>query len=251
MLVYICEESKNDAIRLKHLLSTFSREKGLSIEMNLFASGEELSTACRQAQQQPDILFLSTPPDIENGREIARELQSNGYEGDIVYTISNAEYNGDKSDEAHLFCLRKPFDYLNLLNILEQCFPVLLNAQQSFSFVRKKKEISIPYGEILFFETGQPHTVVIHTTTESVIFRGALSQIADYFHNIDNFLPIGRSFVINLNHVTGRLRNDLIMSDGSIVQIPLRKQEDILQLVKKWQKNATGEHTYPQVIPRH
>ena len=57
--------------------------------------------------------------------------------------------------------------------------------------------------------------------------------------------------MINLNHVTGRLRNDLIMSDGSIVQIPLRKQEDILQLVKKWQKNATGEHTYPQVIPRH
>lgn len=246
MLVYICEESENDALRLKHLLSTFSREKGLSIEVNLFTSGEELSKAYRQTPRQPDLLFLSASIDSENCNELTRELQSNGHEGDIVYTMSAT----DKSDRKNLFCLRKPFDYLHLLNIMEQCFPVLPNAQQSFSFVRKKKEISIPFAEILFFETGQPHTVILHTTSESVIFRGALSQIANYFHNIDNFLPIGRSFVINLNHVTGRLRNDLIMSDGSIVQIPLRKQEDVLQVVKKWQKEGANESKYPQAVPR-
>ncbi len=242
MLIYICEESENDALQLKHLLSTFSQEKGLNFEVIPFSSGKELSADYRQALRQPDLLFLDIHIGSENGIDTAKELQTIGYKGDIIFTLSSVEPITDIDDTELLYCLRKPFDYPQFMNIMNQCCPIHPKSQQLFSFVQKKKEISIPFTDILFFETGQPHTVILHTTAENVVFRGALSEIADYFQNVDNFLPVGRSFVINLNHVTGRLRNDLIMSDGSIVQIPLRKQEDVLQVVKDWKKEEASGH---------
>lgn len=242
MLIYICEESENDALQLKHLLSTFSQEKGLNLEVIPFSSGKELSADYRQTLRQPDLLFLDIHIGSENGIDTAKELQAIGYKGDIIFTISSIDPTADIDNTEFVYYLQKPFDYPQIMNIMNQCCPILPKSQQLFSFVQKKKEISIPFTDILFFETGQPHTVILHTASEHIVFRGALSEIADYFHNVNNFLPVGRSFLINLNHVTGRLRNDLIMSDGSIVQIPLRKQENVLQVVKHWKKDEAAGH---------
>ncbi len=242
MLIYICEESENDALQLKHLLSTFSQEKGVNVEVIPFSSGRELSADYRQALRQPDLLFLDIHIGNENGITTAKNLQAIGYKGDIIFTISSIDLTADIDDMEFPYYLQKPFDYPHFMNIMNHCCPVPPKSQQFFSFVQKKKEISIPFADILFFETGQPHTVILHTSSENMVFRGALSVITDYFHNVDNFLPVGRSFLINLNHVTGRLRNDLIMSDGSIVQIPLRKQENVLQVVNHWKKDEAAEH---------
>ncbi len=239
MLIYICEELENDILQLKHFLSTFFQEKGVNLEVVSFSSGEELSEHDRQSKRQPDLLFLNYHFDSKNGIETAKELQNMGYQSAIILTVSPEETFTPAEDIKPLYYLWKPFDYSHFIHIMEQYCSITQKKQQYFSFIRKKKEISIPFADILFFETGLPHTVILHTISENVVFRGALSEIADYFHNVDNFLPVGRSFVINLNHVTGRLRNDLIMSDGSIVQIPLRKQEDVLQVVKHWKKEET------------
>ena len=239
MLIYICEELENDALQLKHLLSTFFQEKGVNLEVTSFSSGEELAANCMQSKQQPDLLFLDIHIGSKNGIQTAKELQNIGYQGGVILTLSPGEIFTGTDELKPLHCLWKPFDDTHFTDIMEQYCNIPQKTRQYFSFTRKKKEISIPFADILFFETGQPHTVILHTVSENVIFRGALSEVAGYFQNIDNFLPVGRSFVINLNHVTGRLRNDLIMSDGSIVQIPLRKQEDVLQVVKHWKKEET------------
>lgn len=239
MLIYICEESENDTLQLKHFLCTFSQEKRLDLEVIPFSSGKELSADYSQAIRQPDLLFLDIRSDSENGTDTAKALWKMGYMGNVIFTVSSGDTEEPIDNMSPLYYLRRPFDYDHFIDIMEQCSQALQNAGQYFTFVKKKKEIAIPCTDILFFETGQPHTVILHTVSDTVVFRGALSQIADFFCNNNNFLPVGRSFVINLNHVNGRLRNDLIMSDGSIVQIPLRKQKDVLHVVNHWQKRNT------------
>lgn len=105
-----------------------------------------------------------------------------------------------------------------------------------FYFTFKKKTFSVPYEDILFFETGRSHSVVLHTTEAIFSFSGSLSNISDALSVSDGFLPIGRSFLINLNHVAGQINKDLKMSDGSTVQIPVRRRTQILNTVAKRMK---------------
>jgi len=241
MLIYLCENSGSDALRLEHHLNTFSREKQLNFDIISFSSGEELSASYKQALQLPDLVLFAVGENDRHGTDTARELRDMGYAGGIIFT-SSAELSAEADEVNALYCLPQPCDYSQFVYAMEQCGDIFQNARQNFTFQRKKKQISVPYTDILFFETGQQHTVILHTASEAISFRGTLSQIAEGVCHTDNFLPVGRSFLINLNQVKGRLKNDLVMSDGSIVQVPLRKQEDVLSEVERWQKGIYNGH---------
>ena len=235
MLIYICEDSKSDTLRLKHHLDTFSKERQYNFEIVAFSSSETLFADYENTQKQPDLMFLDIYMDGENGMDTAKKLRNMGYEGGIIFTTSSTEYAMDSYEVNALYYLQKPYDHNHFVNAMERCNHILQKTQNSFTFIRKKKEYSIPYADILFFETGQ-HTVIVHTTSDTISFPGSLNQIAEVLQHADNFLTVGRSFLINLDHVTGQFQNDLIMSDDSIVQIPVRKKDEVLSAVEQWQK---------------
>lgn len=235
MLIYICEDSESDTLRLKHHLNTFSKERQYYFEIVAFSSSEKLFDAYGKTHKQPDLLFLDIYMEGKNGMDTAKQLRNMGYTGGIIFTTSSTEYAMDSYEVNALYYLQKPYDHSHFVNAMERCSHILKKTQQSFTFTRKKKEYSIPYADILFFETGR-HTVILHTTSDTISFPGSLSQIAEVLQHADNFLTVGRSFLVNLDHVTGQFQNDLIMSDNSIVQIPVRKQEEVLSAVENWQK---------------
>lgn len=103
--------------------------------------------------------------------------------------------------------------------------------QQNFTYTVRKKEFTIPCADIVFFETGR-HTVILHTLSDTVSFTGNPASIVMEFGDTEAFLPIGGSYLINLNHITGQAADDLIMSDGTVVQIPLKKRGEIFSIVR-------------------
>ena len=103
---------------------------------------------------------------------------------------------------------------------------------------------SLPYSDILFFETGQ-HNVLLHAISETFTIPGNLTQLTEDFASVVCFLPVGRSYLVNLNHVTGILQHDLIMEDHSIVQIPFRKRDEVSKAVNSWFAKLEKEPTHP------
>lgn len=91
--------------------------------------------------------------------------------------------------------------------------------------------MSIPYDDIIFFETGKSHTVALHTVTGIYFLNYILTHVVECLKDTYYFLSVGRSFLINIHHVSGQIGNALSMSDDSIVQVPLRKQSEILTAV--------------------
>lgn len=238
MLIYLCEDSESDMLRLKHHLTTFSKETHYEFEIIAFSSGEELLEMYQHTSQtqKPKLLFLDIYLEGKNGIEIARQLRSLGYLGGIIFTTSSMEHAMDSYEVNALYYLQKPYNHTHFMNAMKRCHHILIQEEQTFTYIWKKKELSIPYVDILFFETGQQHTVIMHTINDTIAFSHSLSQITASFLQVKNFLSVGRSFLINLNHVIGKQGNDLIMRDNSIVQIPIRKQKEILLAVEQWQK---------------
>lgn len=238
MLFYICEDSESDAMRLNHHLNTFSQEYSLPYQSVTFSSGKELIDAYEQSAVKPDLVFLDIYMDGTDGIESARALRRMGYTGGIIFTTSSTEHAMDSYEVNALYYLQKPYDHNHFMNAMQRCGNLFQKPPQNFVYTIRKRQYSVPYTDIVYFETGR-HTVILHTTEGTVSFADNLSRIVGLFHSTDDFLPIGRSYLVNLYHVTGQADNDLLMSDGSIVQIPLKKQREILSAIEQWRKSIS------------
>lgn len=234
MLIYLCDDSESDTLRLKHYLNKYAEERKLNFELHSFSSGEELLAAFQQEQphKKPELIFLDIFMENLNGMEAARQLRRVNYAGGIIFTTSSTEHAMDSYEVNALYYLQKPYDRRHFENAMTRCGALLQKARPHFTFTRKKQEISIPYENIIFFETGRSHTIFLHTTSGIYSLSDSLARITECFRGADCFLPVGRSFLINRNHIAGQSENDLIMSDSSIVQVPIRKREEILAAIK-------------------
>lgn len=238
MLIYLCDDSESDMLRLKHYLDKYAEQTKLQFEPVSFSCAEELLTTFKQTARPPELMFLDIYMSNLDGMEAARQLRNMHYQGGIIFTTSSTEHAMASYEINALYYLQKPYDRKDFENAMARCGSLLLKAKPCYTFTQKKKEISIPYENIIFFETRPSHTIFLHTTSGNYSFYGTLTQVTDLFQNMDVFLPIGRSFLINLEHVSEQAAHDLIMSDGSIVQIPLRKQAEILAAVERYRERT-------------
>lgn len=234
MLIYLCDDSECDIFRLKHYLCNYAEERKLIFDLTIFSSGERLLEAFRQSAQKPELIFLDIFMPGLNGMDTARQLRDMRYSGGIIFTTSSMEHAMDSYEVNALYYLQKPYDRNHFENAMSRCGSLLQKAHPHFSFTLKKREISIPFEDILFFETGQSHSIVLHTKSGVYSFSGTLTQIMSFFEGAEQFLLVGRSFLINLIHVTEQRENDLIMSDGSIVQVPVRKREEVFKALENY-----------------
>lgn len=238
MLIYLCDDSISDILRLRHYLNTYAQKMKLTFDPVSFSSSEELLDAFKSAHHKPELIFLDIYMADTSGMEAARQLRNMHYQGGIIFTTASTEHAMDSYEVEALYYLQKPYDRSHFENAMARCSSLLLQAKPCFTFTHKKKEYSIPYTDIVFFETGQSHTIFLHTLSGVYAFPGTLTQIAAFFNGFDCFLSVGRSYFINLNHVTGLAGSDLAMADGAIAQIPLRKREEVLETVEKWLKKS-------------
>ncbi len=234
ILIYLCEDSEADLLRLRHHLDAYENEKQLEFEVREFSSGDDLLTAFKEAAKKPLLMLLDIYMEGLDGMEVARRLRGMGYEGGIIFTTSSTEHAMDSYEVNALYYLQKPYDHTHFQSAMERCGPFLANIQQRFVFRKRRREIAVSYKDILFFETGQSHSIILHTTSQTFSFTGTLAQIAYSLRQSDCFFQIGRSFVVNLDQISGWQQNDLLMSDGSIVQIPLRKHGEVFAMVQEW-----------------
>lgn len=228
MLIYLCDDSTSDLLRLEHYLVSYAEQNRLDFELKSFFSGEELTAAYRQASVKPELVFLDIFMSGLTGMDAARQLRSMHYEGGIIFTTSSTEHAMDSYEVNALYYLQKPYDRIHFINAMERCSTLREKAKPRFTFIMKKREIAVLPEDILFFETGQAHFIILHTVSQTYTFQSTLKQIIDFFENNDSYIAIGRSYLVNLKHVTGQTENDLVMSDGSLIPLPLRKRVRIL-----------------------
>ena len=58
MLIYICDDSKSDCLRLMHHLSAYENEIGADFSTVAFSSGDEMFSYLKKHREIPDLFFL-------------------------------------------------------------------------------------------------------------------------------------------------------------------------------------------------
>lgn len=235
MLIYICEEQKPDLLILKHHLSIYAKEKMFHYNVRSFQNSAALLAQYRRFSKRPTLLFLDIDMEKKTGIDTARRLRSMGYTGGIIFTTSSTEHAVESCEADALCYLSRPYDYSGFCNAMKECKHLLRPFRQAFDYILDDKEVSVHYTDIIYFETGK-RIVILHTVSGTVSFPGYLTHVISELEDIDPFLPIGRNYLINMEHTLGFLQDDLVMSNGLIVRLSHIRQRKTRSLIEQWQK---------------
>lgn len=84
MLIYICDDSRADQLRLVHNIESYAKEKGAAVTVKLFSSADALLREYETSTEKPAVIFLDIYMDGTNGMEAAERLIELGMENGLV-----------------------------------------------------------------------------------------------------------------------------------------------------------------------
>lgn len=200
--------------KLEEFLNQWSLKNEIQINISCYDNGNKLLA---DNYQQNHLIFLDIDMPIINGMEVAKKLRQNNYKKHIVFLTAHNEYVFEGYHIRALDYLLKPIS----LEKLEACLsPVLDELKSSIYILRTGNYIEkIPYCSIIAFAT-QGHYIDIITEHQTYRQKISLKIIKQLLP--ENFEQCHRTLIININHVTKLVGNNLYLTNGKI--FPISKQ---------------------------
>lgn len=232
MIIYICDDSQADLMRLSHYLSRALSHLNIEVTVQSFTSGQDLLTAFACAAEKPALLFLDIYMPDSDGMQTAVTLRENGFTGGIIFTTSSTSHAMDSYNVDALYYLQKPYDNTDFLNAMKRCSGIFENASKTYTFLSKGSEVQVPLKNILFFETGR-HVTLLHTASEILSFTRVLSDVCTDFADNPDFIRVGHSYLINRLYISSFTESEITMADSTVILIPSRLRKTICQSLQE------------------
>ena len=212
----VCDDLEEERVQLARMARSYAQRRGLSMELRLFASGNELLDAARR----PDfchVLFLDIFMPGLSGLDAARQLRAAGCMASIVFATTSQDYGVMSFDVQAADYLVKPFRQEDVDRTLDWCLEHMPEPLRSLSVYAEGEIQEFPLASVLYIEV-LGHQSHIHTLRQTVVARKSLDDLERAVDSPD-FFRCHRSFLVNLNHAERIESSDFLMSDGARIPI--------------------------------
>lgn len=212
----VCDDLEEERVQLARMVRSYAQRRGLSMELRLFASGNELLDAARR----PDfchVLFLDIFMPGLSGLDAARQLRAAGCMASIVFATTSQDYGVMSFDVQAADYLVKPFRQEDVDRTLDWCLEHMPESLRVLSVYAQGEWQELPLTSISYIEV-LGHQCHIHTSRRTLVVRRGLDDLESAIDSRD-FLRCHRSFLVNLGHVERIESSDFLMSDGARIPI--------------------------------
>lgn len=232
MKIAICDDNPADRKVLEDLLDRYAVENGIDVEINRFASGEELLAAYEE-YQGAELIFFDIYMGGMDGMEAARRLRAAGFAGEILFSTTGREYAVEGYQVRALGYLVKPYGYEELSRYMGWAVQKIQENVKSLQVTYKRIDRKIFYNEILYIET-EGRNSIIATTKGKVCCRKSLSELSDILCKEPNFLRCHRSAILNLNYVMTADKTYVEMVDGQRLPMNIKNGKKLCRQMAEY-----------------
>ena len=229
--IAVCDDLEEERALLGHMLQSYAQRKGLSLQLHLFVSGEELLHNIRQVCAC-QVLFLDVYMSGISGVEAARRLRAAGCGTSIVFATTSTDHGVDSFEVRASDYLVKPFRQEEVDRALDWCLEHMPEPLRSLSVYAEGEIQEFPLASVLYIEV-LGHQSHIHTLRQTVVVRKSLDDLERAVDSPD-FFRCHRSFLVNLNFVQDITGSDFRLSDGTLVPISSGNLSKIRNLFSDW-----------------
>lgn len=217
MRIAICDDDPKDLQAVHTALTQYDAAGNLKIAS--FTKASELFDANKKTPF--DIAILDIEMNAPNGYEIAQQLVTQDAAPIIIFLTNSTAYAIRGYGIAFRY-LTKPIVQDTLCKALDAA--VCEVRANSFLFTADGNSHVVRMKDIYYFEVFNHHTI-LHTTDREFTFRATLKEIV-------TDLPKGyfgsphQSYLVNFMHVQTAMAGELHLTNGAVVPISRRRQQE-------------------------
>jgi len=241
MSIFILEDDVIQAQHLKRLVKKICEKHQLSYDFIEVTSKSTQIIGKIPLTTYIPIYFLDI--EIKNeerrGLQVAQEIRKYDPEGIIVFVTTHSEFapiSYQYMVSAFTF-IDKALSYAERYQIFEQC--LLHYHTRNDSYVPKddfivenaKTTVKVPFQEVEYIKTDEPHRLVLATTDRLVQFYGSLKDI----ETIDRrLLRCHQSFVVNTTHISSydTAERMILLKSNKRIPVSRRLSRKVLHFVR-------------------
>lgn len=220
--IAICDGETAELDRLEFMLR--GRHSPLAESAFLLKGFTNTGDLLRKAETeyyQPDILLMDISMFGEAGIEAVRKLQDMGSCGRVIFFASSAEYALAAFGVAAVSYLLRPISEKALFRALDKILKQMRNDRQRYVLFEANCHVRrLALEDIIYCEAQGKKQCIYMGGGECVLLRMTMTKLRETLCIHKEFVGIGVSYIVNMEHVESWNRQTLLLDNGQEIYLP-------------------------------
>ncbi|MBR1442616.1 MAG: response regulator transcription factor [Firmicutes bacterium] len=221
MKVAICDDNKKFCEELFKMIEEYKKRNHISIETDIFLFGKDLIDNIESGEYYNLIFMDIELGNLEHGSDLGNYLREtiDNQTTCIAYISSYKKYAMELFKSRPLDFIEKPITKEKLERVFNAYFKIS-NSENAFIKVKIGFQTNIILcKDILYFERKYRKIYVV-TRSEKY---GCYMKF-DEIKNLDGFIEIHKSFVVNVNYIKAYSYDTITLTDNTVLTISQSKR---------------------------
>lgn len=216
MRIAICDDEVIQQELLKNYIEDWGAIHEEKVAVNCFACAEEFLFSWEE-DKAFDLLILDVEMGEMNGMELAKKLRSQESEVPILFVTGYEKYMAMGYEVSALHYLLKPVRREKLWEQLSRIQNSRKNMEKLW-FQTTEGSIVVPVEDIWYIEADR-HNCILHYADKAQMIKHTLSYVVKLLEHRKELVSCHRSLLVNLQHVSMIVKNELVMDNGERLPI--------------------------------
>lgn len=191
-----------------------------------FSCSEELLSAYKKGEKF-DIIFLDVEMNEINGIDAGIKIREKDKTVTIIFISSYPKYAIPAYECEAFYFMVKPIDEKQFNKIVYKAIEKFKSLHKYILIKSKGQLRKLHISDILYIEIYHKH-LIFHTFSDKFETLGKISEI---FLELKpyGFCQTHQGYIVNMNHIKGFIKNDIVMTNGEKVMISIRRKSEVLR----------------------
>ncbi|MEZ3444312.1 MAG: LytTR family DNA-binding domain-containing protein [Lachnospiraceae bacterium] len=220
--IAICDSEIAELDRVERILASGrSPLAGSAFLIRRFISAEDLLRKVEAGYYQPDILLMGVNEPEGAGIDAVRRMRGMGNNGKVILFAASAEYALAAFGVAAVSYLLKPVSEKALFGALDRILEDMGYDRHHYVLLEVGSHIRrFTLKDIVYCEAQGKKQYMCLRGGEYVLLRKTMTQLRKLFCSHRQFVEIGVSYIVNLEHVERWDRQTLLLDNGQEIYLP-------------------------------
>lgn len=215
MRLAICDDCLQDTQFVQTLADSWAKSRTLELQILTFPSAESFLFHYEE-DNTFDILLLDIEMDGMDGVSLAKQVRQSNQAVQIVFITGYSDYIAEGYEVAALHYLMKPVKQDKFFSVLDRALEHWKQNERCLNLELSGQLVRIPFYQIRFLDVHKNY-VTIHASQDYTLKR----TLGDFETELDQrFHRVGRSYILNLNHIRRVTKAEVFLSDGTVLALP-------------------------------
>lgn len=221
-LIALCDDEAAELKKTERMLSSYEKNHPeIGLEIQCFKNAGELLYMVREKNYTPDLILMDIYMPGKTGIEAAKELRELGSEGKIIFFTTSREHALDAFEVDAVQYLVKPVSEQTLYPILNKLLKHMEEECRRYVLLRVDGRIRrVAVSNITCCEAQGKNQKIYLSDGRQYLLRMTMTELVETLCRYQEFVRVGGSYVVNLEHVDGLNAQEIQMANGRNIYLP-------------------------------